>query len=221
MKVRLCMLQFDSVPQGLDRSAVLATLVRATRAWEKAVPGLRLKWHPTWRIPQSGDILFKFGPVPSTPGQRNLAMSGSVAEADIITFSAAEQWHLAPKAGFFAQVGRWFARGKRDFLTVALHELGHAMGLAHTEDESDSVMHPHAESFGLWSEPSERDAARLAAKLAIWCLAGFLILGDFKGGLTNSGPLPPPAPERGLRNALQRLPAPVSRDQANKGGVRA
>lgn len=57
-------------------------------------------------------------------------------------------------------LARLFARGAWDLRTFALHEIGHALGLAHV-DEWDSVMAPQPEDRGIISRLSARDCARL------------------------------------------------------------
>lgn len=220
MTTRTCYLNYKTVPAGITLADVQRTLQRATLAWQAGVPELRLRWVDILRGPRDprpGDIQFTFAKMPQGNDEA-LAVSMPYGEGmHLIVFSTAEKWQAAPQAGFLAGLKRMFARGKRDLLTTALHEIGHALGLDHNE-EWDSVMHIHAESEGLIDRPSKRDAARVRRILVSCLVAGCLGFLDFKGGLSISAPTGRKIAERATAPLARACNGPANASGTKKGG---
>jgi hypothetical protein len=69
------------------------------------------------------------------------------------------------KEGWWDGIRRSFFPGQRfDLLTIAIHEVGHVLGLPHVSQEQDfkSAMLTHPEDSGLINTPSRQDLQRLA-----------------------------------------------------------
>lgn len=142
---------------------VILTLERALAAWN-AVCGV--SWQ---RVPvlERANLEFTFGPlneVEHDSGQSRRVRARYIPfsyERGKIVFNEAVIWKTW-KPGFLGMLGRIFASGgvdAQDLLTFAIHEVGHALGLPHSDDDL-SVMHPMPELSGLKSKVTGEDARK-------------------------------------------------------------
>lgn len=121
-RLRWCM---GPVPAGLDTSAVLGVMRRAFDAWGAA-------------------SAYSFGQV-SCAENPDLRLAFTARDGRGGVLASANP----PRGGgiFFDQAEEWATRednrdARRDLFTVALHEIGHAIGMDHTVD-SRAVMFPY------------------------------------------------------------------------------
>ena len=147
----------SAVPAFHRREKVLACLTRACEAWVKAGAGeLRLVHFQDGAV---ADIHFEFGRIrpPAVAERRPVQRKEGGSIRHVIVFDDHHDWNAG---GWWNRI---FGPGL-DLLTHAVHEVGHALGLPHSEREL-SVMFIAPEASGLKNGPDKEDARELRALL--------------------------------------------------------
>lgn len=140
------------VPSVYSRKRVMAVLERACDAWSKALSGkVRFQYlTPDEAEDEQADIVFGFARLTD---KANLGHHAQVGEASVITFR--DSLHNgAPQVWEFTFLDR-FKAGAAHFLSVALHEIGHALGCKDHVAPGAGCMEPDRNKR--WLKPTRAD----------------------------------------------------------------
>lgn len=155
--IRWRMGEHGRLPRKGDVGEAQRRFADACRIWNDALVGL-VRFEPTPSANIVPDLVWRFGTDAISAAERR---QGRIAEhnlrpggVSLIEFDARERWFTSVRPSW------WERSFREDFLSMAVHELGHVLRIDHTEDLPGWIMHE-------WVEPL-RDRTRLPAVEALF-----------------------------------------------------
>jgi len=138
---------------GLTESSIHSAFLVAFNAWSDATNG-NLTFTETFSSGLFGSIDISFEQV--AHGDGNDFSSGTLAHAFFPHFSALGG-DLHMNETFSWEIGDALGTAAYDITRIAVHEIGHSIGIGHTTSGSGYIMDPTISSTGLFSALSAED----------------------------------------------------------------
>ena len=194
---------FSAVTSKLDPAAAKSEMIRAMSEWSKAV---QVTWQPASNATGSKTVNILFASGDHGDGYPFDGAGGVLAH----TFYPAPP-NPEPIAGdmHFDNAESWHIGANTDLFSVALHELGHSLGLGHSDDPT-AVMYPY---YRMATSLSPLDIATVQKLYAAASAAPSTPLKP------TPTPTPTPTPSVPLTLAVNAPPAAVSSSTISISGA--